>query len=222
MPANFHVPGNHQEILLKCRFWLSGPGEGWDPTIPTSSQVMLVLRLFEQKGGFAHNSPGVRVELVESGSRGKSGSQDWVLPGGFTRRKTGTGELRRLKGAIEARRELLVWWGWRRTWRWKKASDGVEVKKVGLSYQICLARHQKQLMQFLEAEIEMQLQLYLKHWRKNTAHHQFIVLSKHTKVKLSALKFLSSLFLILNPPFPPLLSLLWILNFYWAEILLWD
>lgn len=38
------------------------------------------------------------------------------------------------------------------------ASDGEEVKKVGPSYQICLARHQKQLVQFLEAEMEMQLQ----------------------------------------------------------------
>lgn len=169
-------------------------GQGWDPALPTSSQV---LRIFEQKGGFAHNSPGVREELVESGS------QDWVLPGGFTRRNTGTGKVRRLKGDVEARRELLACWGWRRTWRWKEASDGVEVKKVGLSYQICLARHQQQLVQFLEAETEMQLQLYLKHWRKNTAHNQFIVLSKHTKVKLSALEFLSSLILILNPPSAP-------------------
>lgn len=30
-----------------------------------------MLRLFEQKGGFAHNSPRARVELVESGNQGK-------------------------------------------------------------------------------------------------------------------------------------------------------
>lgn len=42
----------------------------------------------------------------------------------------------------------------------EEASDGVEVKKVGLSYQTCLARHPKQLVQFPEAETEMQLQLY--------------------------------------------------------------
>lgn len=28
MPANFHVHGNQQEILLECRFGFGGPGAG--------------------------------------------------------------------------------------------------------------------------------------------------------------------------------------------------
>lgn len=45
----------------------------------------------------APSSPGVRVEPAESGSQG------WILPDVFNRRKRGKGKLRRFKGVTEAR-----------------------------------------------------------------------------------------------------------------------
>lgn len=65
--------------------------------------------------------------------------------------------------------EVVICWDERQEGR-NKLSDAV------------VKTDQKAMIHFLEAKREMQLHLYIEHWRKNTVHYQFIVLPKYTEV----------------------------------------